>query len=1051
MPLATFTLDEERLLGSKLQYALVGRGDIFINLNILKSFLEGIGFQGGFKLRRLLNNDVLILSNKEEEYLRFFNHIKFYVSKWSPEYSPHQDCSVVPLWVTFSKLPTHFINPVALFTIASTIGKPLLMDFQTANLIRTNEARCCIEIDLAKPLPSQINIRIGPRDLVLPCKFENVPGFCEQCHKLGPDDSFLNQAQAIELEDIETIRDSEENYIEDADFLLSMGIIALLSEEYSGKISTKLAHKGSSSPYYKDLEDFSDCIDACGLTAPPFTGGIFTWSGTRTKGKLWRSNYWAHSPRTGGMTGFASKLKGLKPVLAHWSKNHFGNIFEEVKDNEIKAARAQEDFENDPTEEKRAQANLASANLILSLNKEVDFWKQKANIKWIDNQLICSLPSEAEIYKVIMNLNPDSAAGPDGFNGYFFRICWKIIKVDVILACQEFFLGFPVPRSFGSTFITLIPKIEDPKGFGDYRPISLSSFMRKINTKILATRLATLLPKFISEEQTGFQKNKGVEEQILLAEEMVHMLDKEVRGDNCIVKLDMEKAFDRVEWSYLIKILDKLGFNLHSQKLLMANLVGSHLSILINGSPVGFFQMKRGVKQGDPLSPLLFLINSEGFTRMINLHMNSTYLGSYNTGNHPLISHLAFADDLVVFLNGDTRNLKKFRRILEDYQKGPGQQVNLNKSSFYTGKKVNQTKIASMFRSLCMDHGTLPFTYLGATMVKGKLRKQHCSKLLNHFDRYLNSWFSTTLNPMGRLVLIKHVLSSIPLHITAVHTIPQSIIQILHRKMANFIWGFKNGKPKYHWSKWNNLCVPTNEGGLNLRSLEDLQEAYSIKLWWKFQTDNTKWAKFMRIKYLRQSDLKERIYDSPTWKRICRINTTAREHTSEEGDHISWVSICHLYKNNEETIDHVFLQCNWSQNLWHFFAEAVEGPRSRQSLTLNQHVMEWNLSHRRRTLKGQLRIILPGIIVWHIWKEYNRIIHDNGFININKVRYKILNTLKDWSWKNRRKKWMLRDNNPANLGFNFFFLSGKELKGRVPALQIDPQRNGECSYRRGEG
>ncbi|VFQ69366.1 unnamed protein product [Cuscuta campestris] len=934
MPSATFTLDEERLLGSKLQYALVGRGDRFINLNILKSFLEGIGFQGGFKLRRLLNNDVLIIFHKEEEYLRFFirgtwtiNHIKFYVSKWSPEYSPHQDCSVVPLWVTFSKLPTHFINPVALFTIASTIGKPLLMDFQTANLIRTNEERCCIEIDLAKPLPSQIHIRICPRDLVLPCKFENVPGFCQQCHKLGPgnfickihghfqtsapksskpdknhatdtgewtvvkskksiqkdarviwdtggptsdrskkSDGWILDNQSKKCQATHslkrgqatsskvTVRDgwtlgidypkrgqatssvgtvgngwtlgnnlskrsqdtftkskqiwvpllnsetkgqqdivesgthipvtttssqkskgsviafdspdptgvqknsliifnspSQKDIVSDSHspfwglhsifkvqdhfpsfsaarnfatnlflqnnekgnsnnnnkirfqrgysmyshrllvpyhqqqnqiFLLSMGVIALLSEEYSGKISSMLAQiptlglwvvtstpslawmniKAPPLLIIRTLEDFSDCIDACGLTAPPFTGGIFTWSGTTSKGKLWRrldrvlhnqsaieafneinlthlskttsyqkplliqckqegfkgpkpfrflnvwtthhsflevvSNYWAHSPRIGGMTGFASKLKGLKPVLAHWSKNHFGNIFKEVKDNKIKASRAQEDFENDPTEEKRAQANLASANLILSLNKEVDFWKQKANIKWMsegdcnskffhsfvkskrrklaiktihddqgnilttqedicreaihyfsncyttvtqsdetiisqfidqviddrDNQLICSIPSEAEIYKAIMNLNPDSAAGPDGFNGYFFRICWKIIKVDVILACQEFFLGFPVPRSFGSTFITLIPKIEDPKG--------------------------------------------------------------------------------------------------------------------------------------------------------------------YNTGNHPLISHLAFADDLVVFLNGDTRNLKKFRRILEDYQKGSGQQVNLNKSSFYTGKKV---------------------------------------------------------------------------------------------------------------------------------------------------------------------------------------------------------------------------------------------------------------------------------------------------------------------------------------------------------------------------
>ncbi|VFQ83203.1 unnamed protein product [Cuscuta campestris] len=309
------------------------------------------------------------------------------------------------------------------------------------------------------------------------------------------------------------------------------------------------------------------------------------------------------------MTGFASKLKGLKPVLAHWSKNHFGNIFKEVKDNEIKAARAQEDFENDPTEEKRAQANLASANLILSLNKEVDFWKQKANIKWMsegdcnskifhsfvkskrrklaiktihddqgnilttqedicreaihyfsncyttvtksdesiisqyidqviddrDNQLICSIPSEAEIYKAIMNLNPHSAAGPD------------------------------VPRSFGSTFITLIPKIEDPKGFGDYRPISLSSSMRKINTKILATRLATLLPKFISEEQTGFQKNKGVEEQILLAEEMVHMLDKELCPGTLYLRPDSRsfliQLFEHRGQPYTLKAVLRIGKN----------------------------------------------------------------------------------------------------------------------------------------------------------------------------------------------------------------------------------------------------------------------------------------------------------------------------------------------------------------------------------------------------------------------------------------------------------------------------------------------------------
>ncbi|VFQ73133.1 unnamed protein product [Cuscuta campestris] len=189
-----------------------------------------------------------------------------------------------------------------------------------------------------------------------------------------------------------------------------------------------------------------------------------------------------------------------------------------------------------------------------------------------DNELICNVPNEEEVTKAVWDHSPDSAAGPDGYNGYFFRQCWNIIKLDVILACQEFFLGIPVPSSFGSTFITLIPKSEDPKSFGDYRTISLSTFMRKIISKILASRLSVLLPKCISEEQTGFQKNKGVEEQILLTEEMVHMIDKNTRGDNYIVKLDMAKAFDKVEWEYLEAILDLMGFNERSQQLLMANL-----------------------------------------------------------------------------------------------------------------------------------------------------------------------------------------------------------------------------------------------------------------------------------------------------------------------------------------------------------------------------------------------------------------------------------------------------------------------------------------------
>ncbi|VFQ94926.1 unnamed protein product [Cuscuta campestris] len=304
----------------------------------------------------------------------------------------------------------------------------------------------------------------------------------------------------------------------------------------------------------------------------------------------------------------------------------------------------------------------------------------------------------------------------------------------------EFFMGLPIPRAYGSTYLTLIPKSDNPRTFDDYRPISLSTFMSKINTKILAGRLNSILPKLISKEQAAFQKGKSIDDHILMAQEAVHLIDKKTFGGNLILKMDMAKAFDKLDWEYLEALLQSFGFNQLSTSLLMANLKGSFFSILLNGEPAGYFKMERGVKQGDPFSPLLFILAADGFSRLINHQMNTQHLLRFNSGQVPFPSHLIYADDIMIFSRGETRNLLKLKVTLETYLKASGQEINLNKSKFYTSKNTTTSQTQNMEKALGIKRGKLPFTYLGAPICRGILRKEHCKEVLGHFEKRIQSW-----------------------------------------------------------------------------------------------------------------------------------------------------------------------------------------------------------------------------------------------------------------------------------------------------------------------
>ncbi|KAK6160616.1 hypothetical protein DH2020_003997 [Rehmannia glutinosa] len=173
---------------------------------------------------------------------------------------------------------------------------------------------------------------------------------------------------------------------------------------------------------------------------------------------------------------------------------------------------------------------------------------------------LCSLPSEDEVKQVVFSICPNSSAGPDGFSSHFYQICWSFIKDDIMGAVYDFFAGNPLPKCYTATSIVLIPKNVHPTSWSEYRPISLCNVSNKILTKILNNRLYELLPHLISPNQSGFIKNRLISDNVLLAQELMHSITAKHEPKNVVFKLDMAKAYDRVQWDFLKWMLDRMGF-----------------------------------------------------------------------------------------------------------------------------------------------------------------------------------------------------------------------------------------------------------------------------------------------------------------------------------------------------------------------------------------------------------------------------------------------------------------------------------------------------------
>ena len=288
---------------------------------------------------------------------------------------------------------------------------------------------------------------------------------------------------------------------------------------------------------------------------------------------------------------------------------------------------------------------------------------------------------------------PTKSPGPNGMSPIFYQKYWDVVGTNVIDCVLHTLNTGVMPPSLNETFICLIPKVKSPQKITEFRPISLCNVSYKIISKVLANWLKRILADVINKAQSAFVLGRQITDNVLVAFETMHCINGKRKGKEALMalKLDMSKVYDRVECRYLKVIMRKLGFNERWISLVLMCISTVSYLVLINGEAKGNIVPSRGLRQGDPISPYLFLLCAEGLSAMLRKEEEQGNIRGISVcRGGPQISHLFFANDSIVFCRATVDEGRRILQVLEDYEVESGQKLNKDNTSLFFSKNTKR-------------------------------------------------------------------------------------------------------------------------------------------------------------------------------------------------------------------------------------------------------------------------------------------------------------------------------------------------------------------------
>ncbi|CAM8948389.1 unnamed protein product [Rhodiola kirilowii] len=500
------------------------------------------------------------------------------------------------------------------------------------------------------------------------------------------------------------------------------------------------------------------------------------------------------------------------------------------------------------------------------------------------DSLLCGPVSDLEVQAALFQMFPTKAPGPDGFSAIFFQKYWHFLKDTIIRRITKVISEGKLEEGMNETMIVLIPKGKKPKKLEEYRPISLCNVTLKIVTKILANRLKSVLPLIISESQSAFVPGKQISDNILLAHEVLHYIKsrrKQKKGYFSL-KIDMSKAYDRVEWGFLEEIRYKMGFPARWINLVMECVRTVKYKVKFNDGFIEIPQPERGLRQGDPLSPYLFLLCSEWLSSKLEADTRDRRLrGVRICRGAPVVSHLFFADDSIFFLKASRQNAHRIKRVLEEYEFISGQKINLGKSEVVFSRNTRSEEREEIARILEVSVAEAHTRYLGLPISFNHNRTEMFRYLVDSTWRKVLGWKEMQLSAAGKEVMIKAVLQSIPQYAMMCYKIPEEVCKRLAQIIRRFWWSSQAEGSGIHWTSQFHLSLSKEDGGLSFRDLVLFNEALLAKQVWRLLVNPSSLiSRVLKAKYFRDGNvLSTGLCSSPSlaWRNIWQVGQKVKE------------------------------------------------------------------------------------------------------------------------------------------------------------------------------